>query len=156
MVTLLTRHLSQAALLHPTPAWCAQHWVARAKALRMNDSHWAQRGQGSSLPQARPQGWKRGRGQPEPSSSQPHTLAPGRFVGYPGNYHTLFGVRNEEVSVLGALPDRKWGLGYLHTHGGLTLLPFFSAHLLPLSKSVTKPTAAFQDSSTFDLTGPRS
>uniref|UniRef100_A0A8C7ETV2 Anoctamin n=1 Tax=Neovison vison TaxID=452646 RepID=A0A8C7ETV2_NEOVI len=25
----------------------------------------------------------------------------GRFVGYPGNYHTLFGVRNEEVSMWG-------------------------------------------------------
>lgn len=24
-----------------------------------------------------------------------------RFVGYPGNYHTLFGVRNEEVSMWG-------------------------------------------------------
>lgn len=27
-----------------------------------------------------------------------------RFVGYPGSYHTLFGVRNEEVSVRGLTP----------------------------------------------------
>ena len=43
-----------------------------------------------------------GRGGSSPSSlmaSGPQF--PSRFVGYPGNYHTLFGVRNEEVSVWG-------------------------------------------------------
>ena len=55
----------------------------------------------------------------ETTRTQPLTafhLDPGRFVGYPGNYHTLFGVRNEEVSVLRIHEDRKWGLGYLPTH----------------------------------------
>lgn len=127
MITLPTCLPSPAAMLCPTTAWYAQQRVARAKALRKTDYHWAQRGQGSSLcgSQARPQGWERGRRQPEPSPSQTHTLDPGRFVGYPGNYHTLFGIRNEEVSVLGIHPDRKWGQGYLQTHGGLILLPFF-------------------------------
>lgn len=158
MVALPTCHLSPAAQLRPTPhTGCS---AAGGQGKSTEKERFPLGSEGTRVKSACLPGQASGVAKREetsrPSPSRPHTLDPGRFVGYPGNYHTLFGVRNEEVSALGNIHRHKMGAGLpLYP-----LRPCFAAilpvYLSPLSKPVTRPTAASQDSSTLDLTGPRS
>jgi hypothetical protein len=85
------------------------------------------------------------------------TWFPPRFVGYPGNHHTLFGVRNEEVSELRQMIPEQTGLGteLSSIPISLSLLSSFLPALLPSSKPEASLMAAPQDSRPLDHICPR-